>query len=293
MSGNGLADVVRGLYETGRIALPPLPDVVVELQVEMSRPEPSTSKLARVVAQDPVLAAGVLQIANSAFYGARGLITGVEPALLRIGLSAFRSLLMAQLARRLHGAGPAQVAEPMRALWRHGLSTAVAARQIGIRCGFRDPDELFLVGLFHDVGSSLILWALAAMGQLVPEPRLGQALARYHEHVGADLLRGWHLPEVVVRCSGAHHRADVGTLARDKTLAALILAEHVAASVAPPVGEAAPAVPADTLVRILGLSEIARADVEIELELRIAEFAGALAAQPRAEAPAHARTAAR
>ncbi len=75
--------------------LPNVPEVAQVLIRQFDDPNTSIETLSRTVARDPVIAAKVLRLANSArFRGARE-STSIEDAALRLGFNTLRTLVLA------------------------------------------------------------------------------------------------------------------------------------------------------------------------------------------------------
>jgi HD-like signal output (HDOD) protein len=200
--------------------LPPLPTILTRLLACLGRRDLELSELDGVVRQDLVLAARVLRAANSAVYGARVPARTTREALLRLGTVEVRRLALALAAANtlpLAGPGP-----EYRRFWLHSLGVAWTAEEIG-RHARRlppgiGPDELFLAGLFHDLGELLLMsrypGVLAEVRRFGAEHQLRQfeaelvVLGADHGELGARVARRWGMPDFVVETVRAHHRID-------------------------------------------------------------------------------------
>ena len=79
---------------TGASALPSVPRLYLELTELLQSGETGAEDAARVVESDIAMAAKVLQLANSAFFGRRHPVTGVREAVAYLGLQALRALAL-------------------------------------------------------------------------------------------------------------------------------------------------------------------------------------------------------
>lgn len=195
--------------------LPSLPAVMNHILAVTSSPDASVDDVARVVSEDPAIAAKILRVANSPYYRVRREITEVSRAVLRLGMVAVRNLAIGLCARDALQADDRDTEQHER-LWRHAIAVASASDLIARRVGYRPPEEAFVAGLLHDVGR-------LAMLILDPEPlnRIldGQAhavdmLSEERRHLGTDhgeaghrLLTRWGLPEVICDITRHHHGA--------------------------------------------------------------------------------------
>jgi HD-like signal output (HDOD) protein len=198
----------------------------------------SLVELARGIRQDPALAGGVLKIANSAAYGARGEIFSIDQALLRIGLRQTGRLA---LALSLHNMIPRNPGEDPQAYWRHLLGAATAASVVVRRqpdlAGDIDEESAYLLGLFHDVG------LLVLAGQYAKEYRATRHAARAskqpyhvverevlgtdHGEMGALIAMSWGLPDHVVETIRVHHSVATADPEVRRRVELVQLAEHI------------------------------------------------------------------
>jgi HD-like signal output (HDOD) protein len=160
---------------------PKLPQVALEIMELSQRPEVSFDEVSAVLEKDPLLAAKVLSIAQSAVYAPRSPILSLRQATIRLGLKTLRDLVLeAAVSMRVFRAPG--YGEAMERLSRHSTATAYLLRALCRRTGI-DAEYAFLCGLLHDVGLAACLLAgmeppgaTAGLDQNGPE-LLGQACA--------------------------------------------------------------------------------------------------------------------
>ena len=193
--------------------LPPLPQVAAQVLRLAADPDSTTDELQRVITTDQALTAQILKIANSAMFGMVREVKTLTQAIMTLGFSTIKSVVIASSAKNLYSRGGTGLQE--RLLWEHALVSALSARAYAR--SFRSPrvEEVFLGGLMHDIGKSV-------MGIKFPE-RYG-ALVRTiyndqvdgleaelelfgfdHAMVGEAILRSWNLAASLERCVRYHH----------------------------------------------------------------------------------------
>ena len=183
---------------------PRLPQVLAQTDVDLQY-----RQLRELLRVDPALAARVLKVANSAFYGARS-IGSIDRALTVLGAVAVAGIAM--VARFDATSASQGRADPaLRPLRRHSLLTAVAARALAARAGDRlwDPESAFVLGLLHDLG-----WLV---GGAVPgaEP----AVPGEHALLSAALFTHWQLPVQFIAAVRDHHGVEPGAASGSALLA--------------------------------------------------------------------------
>jgi HD-like signal output (HDOD) protein len=206
---------------------PKLPQVALEIMELSQRPEVSFDEVSAVLEKDPLLAAKVLSIAQSAVYAPRSPILSLRQATIRLGLKTLRDLVLeAAVSMRVFRAPG--YGEAMERLSRHSTATAYLLRALCRRTGI-DAEYAFLCGLLHDVGLAACLLALSdePRGGAVPYDTLGPALDDLHEEASGLVTRLWALPPQVQQLAASHHDLEVGGRP-DQLHAALIVAEALA-----------------------------------------------------------------
>jgi HD-like signal output (HDOD) protein len=176
-------------------------------------PDSTTDDLQKVISTDQALTAQILKIANSAMFGMVREVRTITQAIMTLGFSTIKSVVIASSAKNLYSRGGTGLQE--RLLWEHALVSALAARAYA-KC-LRSPraEEAFLGGLMHDIGKSV-------MGLKFPE-RYGALLRNIyngggddleseldlfgfdHAMVGEALLHSWNLARSLENCVRWHH----------------------------------------------------------------------------------------
>ncbi len=193
---------------SGLKTFPKIAQVTLSL---LSDPEFTIDAVTAAIRQDPALAAGVLRLANSAFFAPATRILSIDQAFVRLGRSSVEEVLYAvvtmQMFPDVHGHG-AMVRD-------HCAATAAAAHCLAAEVAPRARDEMFLSGLMHDVGKMLLIES----GELVYPRDAGVALARQdgthamellelcfdHAHLSGEVLRRWRIPAPVPDIVALHH----------------------------------------------------------------------------------------
>jgi HD-like signal output (HDOD) protein len=214
------AFATRAAAPSAAALIPRVPAVVPQLLHTLRDPSRPMNVLARQLAQDPVLVAGVLKLARSPFYGLSRPVTSLEQALLVIGQDGLRQML-ASLAFKpivnlqggeFTGRGAPRVWDQSE---RCGLACQVLAPTTGA-----SPFEAFLAALLESVGLVVVL-RLADQGPPPTASRLSmqacRTLLRHARLLGVTIGRQWSFPDTVTEAVAAREagqRAEVvGALA--------------------------------------------------------------------------------
>ncbi|MFN7965890.1 MAG: HDOD domain-containing protein [Acidobacteriota bacterium] len=210
-------DVIKQLL-AGTGDLPVLPEIAIRLMEELRAPNVTAARIAQYVKKDPILAAAVLRVANSALYGGRSQITDLAFAMSRIGLMQTRNLILALVLRskmsdtNVYGSAGAKVLD-------HSLAVAFGARLVADAARV-DADDAGLCGLLHDFGRLALIKALREsagmrVGDLSPDQM--SLVDEHHAEAGSLLAARWGLPELVCSVIREHHRCDAPSAPQPST----------------------------------------------------------------------------
>jgi HD-like signal output (HDOD) protein len=194
--------------------LPSPPEVAQRMLVAVNREEARVQDLAKLIARDQSLTAGLLRLANSAFFALRSKVTSIQQAVTLLGFTRVRDLVLGlSIWNSLDGKDPAGRRHRKR-MWTHTATVAAAAKLLAERTG-GDGGAAFAAGLLHDVGKLIIglrlgasYWSLleeaAANGQTAAEIEEA-TFGCHHGLVGGWLLQIWQLPPTLVEPVALHH----------------------------------------------------------------------------------------
>ncbi|WP_018610301.1 HDOD domain-containing protein [Uliginosibacterium gangwonense] len=185
-------------------ALASLPTLYYKVRSALADPEVVIQALSDLISTDPSLAAAVLRIANSAFYGFPRKIETLSRAIGLIGLNQLGDIVLAStLASTFQGIRPQKM--DMARFWRGSIRRALLCRSMARHLGERDPERFFILGLLSDMGH-LVLYQtqpdLAAIILDMASYSLSDIAQKERDmlgcdfaEVGAALILKWQLPE--------------------------------------------------------------------------------------------------
>lgn len=242
-SHNIIPDVLVEVVERvrrGEIAAPAAPVVLAEIRARGRRDNVNISELVTLIEREPLVASGVLGLANSALLRGRESIVDLHTAVTRLGLRRVLALVETVLSHGLFQLRHPEAKGLVSGIWRHSVARACYARLLATHVRTPvDPDLAYLTGLLSDLGASFLVRAATETMEsrkLQYDVHAMVALLRvHHQRVAAVLVQTYGLPDEVARVAGIHHTAPDG---RDSLLAVTVLASQLASSVAPdPTGE--------------------------------------------------------
>ncbi len=218
------------------VRLPQIPHVMQEVVKSLRNEDVSVSELAALVSNDQVLAAKLLRLANSSYYGVGRNVASINSAVQLLGLNAFRNLV---IASSLVGTFPKVEGFDLPAFWRSSMLAANLAHVIG-RDLDGDRDTLFSAGLMHGIGQLLIYVcfpdaARSLAGVCKDSPLSDQRLREQeliqmdHFEVGMELARRWHFPESIQLAIGHYDAPETDNLPGQVVHAAVKISQGIQA----------------------------------------------------------------
>lgn len=186
------------------------PEIWLRLNEVLEDPNSTAAHVATVVGSDAVVAAHVMRLANSAYFGLSRHVSQLHTAVSLLGFTTIRALVLESTASRV---APVSFPELKRQeVQAHSMAVARVARSIA---GSAHQSDAFVAGLLMDVGLAVMASVMpadlrSAMTQAASEGRPLQdvEMDRFgftHAAVGACLLGLWGLPYGVLDAVAHHH----------------------------------------------------------------------------------------
>lgn len=252
-------------------------DLTIRVQALLKDPNVSIEKLAESIRTEPLMSSKIIAYANSAaLRGAAGEIMDLQPAILRIGLDAVRtvsySLAVEQIIRSKH---MMPFHDLSNAIWEHSLAVAAIAKLLARRAKL-NPEKAFFLGLVHDLGAFYLLFRCAEDPDLASNrSQLLELVFEWHDGIGHALLSAMGQAEDVVTAVQDHESPmTIDTLNNWTALLACAdqLSQPILDWVPPELRALKPREIADTLFNEADLAEIESQARESLTSLRAALF---------------------
>jgi len=196
--------------------LPPMPQVVIEIQHLISDLNSDILQLTAIIETDQAIAAKVLKMANSAYYGMSGKISSIRQASILLGYQVLGEIVtLAGTADILSGNMPGYGYDSQE-LWKHSLTVAFSAKMIAETKNKELIHDAHTVGLIHDMGKIILdRYVLEYMDQIsvymVQEEKSffdaeRQIFGFDHAEIASEICRTWKIPEKISLAIRCHHQ---------------------------------------------------------------------------------------
>jgi HD-like signal output (HDOD) protein len=195
--------------------LPPMPQTVLKAREIIANPRSDFKDLADLFETDQAIAAKILKLANSPYYGFGGKVSSIQRASVILGHKTLGELISmggasSILGKRLDGYGL-----DAGALWKHSLAVAFGSRIIAQKVDPSLLNDAFTSGLIHDTGKLILdkyiaeRWdefeAFMANGDETFLNAEKTILELDHADVAFEVCKTWNIPKTLTIAIRYHH----------------------------------------------------------------------------------------
>jgi diguanylate cyclase (GGDEF)-like protein len=199
------------------------PPVMVKLLQALAQPEPDFSVIAELLAMDPVLAATILELVNSPYYGQRNPVSDMQRAVVVLGSREILKIaLSVAYQQRVSGALHRKPTE-LFPDWRMALWSAIAAEKLSAQLAPGDEALAYLAALLKDLGIFIRQCTrssdpVLARRRYLTEYSRAHATSeqvhwgKEHQELSAELFSTWNMPQRFVDAVRHHHAPTLNGL---------------------------------------------------------------------------------
>jgi putative nucleotidyltransferase with HDIG domain len=195
--------------------LKPMPANVTRILHEIENPNTPIPVIAGMIGQDQVLAALVLQAANTAALGYVNACFSIHEAVMRIGFRRLKSLLFLSTSYQSMNGALHGYRLGIGELWLHSQRTASACENLARLLHSKHVEEAYVSGLLHDIGKLILNEVMQA-----DYSRIATFIIRYkmslweiekkligidHAQAGCLMAEHWNLPANLADSIHFHH----------------------------------------------------------------------------------------
>ncbi len=209
---HSLQDELKSVFQKAK--LPTNPAIAVEILSLFDDPNSSAEQFARVIENDPALAARLMKVCNSSYFSQRNPVTSIQRAVTVLGLRRIRMAAVGfQLVSHLDRLG--DVSFDLPAFWQHSVLRACMARELAGKVVPEHAEEAFLIGLLQECGVLLLVqllgdeyWELYGDRGLSPTAFFAaeQKECKYnHVEIITVMVKEWKLADMIAQPLRRHH----------------------------------------------------------------------------------------
>jgi putative nucleotidyltransferase with HDIG domain len=210
------SQTIRETIETVS-TIPTLSTVIEKIARLLQNPQTSAEEIGKVITTDQALAAKVLRLVNSAFYGFPGRISTITHAVVILGFSTVKNIVLTAsifdaFANKKNTASDFNIEE----FWLHSIGCGAASQAIAKHIGFKEKEECFIAGLIHDIGKIILCYYFPEEFEAVFRHARSKGvlfldsereiIGITHNEIGAIIARRWNLPANLQAVVRNHHQ---------------------------------------------------------------------------------------
>jgi HD-like signal output (HDOD) protein len=252
----GPDDLIRDLGH-----LPSSPAVLPQLMSLLNDPATSLDVVVDLIVLDAGIAARLLQVANSAYYGRGTRCEAIGEAVYRIGFLRTYELVSFAVASRLLLRPLATYGISAEELWRRSVASAIAAELLANRCDL-NTNLAYTAGLFHGIGLVAIdTWTrnresptrIRSVGY--PMETTTDEISELgftNAAAAASVLRSWKFPEALVESIRWQFKPSAAAPNNQSIACVLSAAKWLRDAVVLSSGQALPRLPDAWILQSLG-----------------------------------------
>lgn len=215
-----------------------LPFVARKMLDTIGKEMATIDELGNIIEKDQTIAARILKIANSPFYGLRSEVTSVNHAILILGLRTIRSLVLSVSTRSIYK----RFGITEQKIWEHSVGGAIGSKIISVGLGDEITEIAFTGGLMHDIGKVIMnnespdVFSEVMMKTYndgVDATTAEEEIYGYnHSEVGSKVAEKWGLASTLVEIIEKHHLTgfkleDIGDKPLSGSIASVNLADYI------------------------------------------------------------------
>lgn len=192
-----------------------LPRAYYRISEMLEDPRYGSADIGKVVAHDPALTARLLRVVNSAYYGLPSKVDTIPQAITVLGTRALRELVLATSVASAFAKIDSRLVD-VADFWHHSIYCGILGRAMSRRLGRGQPEQMFVVGLLHDLGKLVIYHRLPERSAEILSRFAASDLPHYrverdvlgfdHAAVGSALMTAWKLPDSLRVPVAFHHK---------------------------------------------------------------------------------------
>ena len=206
--------------------LPTLPVIYTKLLRLLQSPDTTIHSISNIISEDQVIAAKVLKLVNSAFYGFPQKIGSLQRAIVTLGFNSIKNLVLATSVWEMFKKVKTEGEFSKEGFWKHSIGCAVASRVLAEAADLKNPEDVFTGGLLHDIGKliqavyfpdqfSQVIALVDQTGMPIVESEK-RIFGFDHTQLGTAVAVKWRFPQETLQMIALHHLSEApSTMSRE------------------------------------------------------------------------------
>ena len=173
----------------------------------------SARHLQDLILADPALATNILRCVNSSYFGLSRKVSDLPTAVSLLGPREIRNVALTVFVSRMCDRPARYGTYNRESLWKHCCAVANVARKIARVTSAAAPDEAYVAGLLHHLGTITIDQQLRShfcqvidqVDEFTPTHEIEREVLSFDQaQLGAYIVAGWHFPAQICKAIRYH-----------------------------------------------------------------------------------------
>jgi putative nucleotidyltransferase with HDIG domain len=199
--------------------IPAFPAAIQKVAELLSDEDYAVADVVNVIKRDQAIAANILKISNSAYFGSWRKIKTIQEAVVYLGRQQLTRAVQAAGISKIYQRGGKGYFLQAKELWEHAVAVALMSQILCKKIQGKENPTLYTAALLHDVGKVI-------MGEHVQEyfqkiiGRINENKCSFldaeeefiginHANLGGRIAEHWNFPSEIKDAIAYHHRPDL------------------------------------------------------------------------------------
>jgi putative nucleotidyltransferase with HDIG domain len=193
---------------------PNMPQAGIKLRSLLTEKDVSVDEIEKILRHDPGLAANVLRLANSAYFGIPAKVSSLKHAVVLLGVKRFAQIAVGACMNKTMDRAVEGYRLSPGELWLHSIAVSTTAEALAKNRKLAETSDFFTPALLHDLGK-LVLGEFVKAELPKIKDLLGkglpfviaekEVLGTDHAEIGALILNKWQFPGDLINAVRWHH----------------------------------------------------------------------------------------
>lgn len=199
--------------------IPAFPATIQKVTELLRNDDYDVANVANVIKFDQAIAANIMKISNSAYFGARQKISSIQDAVVYLGQQQLIRAVQTAGISKIYGKGGKGYVAQSKDLWEHSVAVALMSQILSRKIYSREDHSLYTAALLHDVGKIVMgVYVNDFFEQIMQRVKNEKCsfleaeeeiLGINHADVGGRIADHWNFPKDIKDAIAYHHRPDL------------------------------------------------------------------------------------
>ena len=204
-----LIDDIHSFLNGREIRLPSLPKIQTKFR-EMIATGAVFKQISNLLKKDVAISVELIRMSNSAFYRGIEINKSLDQAISRLGYAAAEQVVKEMLNREFYSMKTKKYRRLIERFWKHSLACAYASEFTADFVDHNLSEDLFSMGLLHDIGKLALLQIISEIERrdrskrVISEEKLVNTINDHHCFFGAKIMEKWKYAKSYIDCAQFH-----------------------------------------------------------------------------------------